>query len=217
MEKRMLKTVSTVDAICSQLENDIFFNLSPGEKITESSLNLRYGVSRNTLREAIAYLISNGILVKIANRGVFVREITREDVREIFSLRALLEAEAIRMIIEKNVSTSALSEKAELLTNTNPHDDWNEHVRADMDFHSTLVASAKSPRLSRLYDAIASEVMLCICQSKQHIPLTTVNDISHRAILNALSEKKQALACQLLKKHIESAISNYEKGFDAQI
>ena len=211
-----LKTVSTVDAVCKALENDIFFNLSPGEKITEMSLNARYGVSRNTLREAIAYLISNGILLKIANRGVFVREINREDVKEIFTLRALLESEAVKRIIEENASTEELSKKATLLEKMNPRDNWNDYVTTDMDFHELLVASSESPRLMRLYDAISSEVMLCICQSKKHIPLTTVNDISHKAILDAIAKKNTDLATSLLTKHIESAISNYEKGFDSE-
>ena len=216
MNRANIRTVSTVEAVCTALENDIFFSLTPGEKITEASLNARYGVSRNTLREAIAYLISSGILVKIANRGVFVREITRDDVKEIFSLRALLEAEAIRMIIDKNVPTEKLSEKAALLRRANPRDNWNEYVRADMDFHSLLVASSQSTRLMRLYDAISSEVMLCICQSKQHIPPTTVNEISHKSILDAVSAKNSPLADSLIRKHIESAISNYEKGFDGE-
>ena len=216
MNKANIKTVSTVEAVCAALENDIYFSLAPGEKITEASLNARYGVSRNTLREAIAYLVSSGILTKIANRGVFVREITREDVREIFSLRALLEAEAIRLIIENDAPTQELSKKAALLEKTSPRDDWNGYVTADMDFHSLLVASSQSTRLMRLYDAISSEVMLCICQSKQHIPLSTVNAIPHKAILDAIAAKDTSLAGELCRKHIESAISNYEKGFDTE-
>ena len=211
-----LKTVSTVDAVTVALLNDIFFTLSPGEKITESSLNLRYGVSRNTLREAIAYLISSGVLVKIANRGVFVREITREDVREIFSLRALIEAEAIKRIIEIDAPTDELSEKAALLEKSKPSDNWNEYVQTDMDFHSLLVSASKSSRLCRIYDAIKGEVMLCICQSKRHIPPTSVNGVSHKEILDAVAKKDASLASKLLLKHIESAISNYEKGFDEE-
>lgn len=216
MDNIHLKTVSAVDAVVSALEHDIFFSFAPGEKMTENILIARYGVSRNTLREAMSRLVSCGILVKIANRGVFVREITREDVKEIFSLRALLESEAINLIIKNGASTKALSKKAELLEQTNPQDDWNGYVTADMDFHSMLVESSQSTRLMRLYDSIASEVMLCICQSNRHIPLSTVNEISHKSILDAISEKDVTAATKLCRKHIESAIANYEKGFDTE-
>ena len=216
MDNIQLKTISAVDAVISALEHDIFFEFSPGDKMTENVLISRYGVSRNTLRESMSHLVSCGILVKIANRGVFVREITREDVREIFSLRALLEAEAIRLIIENGAPTEELSKKAALLEKTSPKDNWNGYVSADMDFHSLLVASSQSTRLMRLYDSISSEVMLCICQSNRHIPLSTVNEISHKAILDAIAAKEAERASELCRRHIESAISNYEKGFDEE-
>ena len=216
LEILQLKTVSTVDAVCRALEDDIFFRFSPGEKITEATLNTRYGVSRNTIREAITYLISNGLLVKIANRGVFVRSITREDVREIFSLRALLEVEAIKRITEKETPTKQLLENAELLEKMNPYEHWNEYVSADMNFHSLLVSLSDSPRLCRLYGTISAEVMLCICQSKRHIPPTAINEISHKKILDAISRKDVTCATKLLSEHIESAILNYENGFDSE-
>ena len=94
-----LKTVSTVDAVCKALENDIFqLHFPAGSKITENDLVSRYGVSRNTLREAIAYLLSSGLLVKVANKGVYVKEITQDDIQELFHLRELLETEALRTV-----------------------------------------------------------------------------------------------------------------------
>ncbi len=214
MDNIQLKTVSAVDAVVSALEHDIFFEFAPGEKMTENVLIARYGVSRNTLREAMSHLVACGILVKIANRGVFVREISRDDVREIFSLRALLEAEAIERIIRTESDTKLLLEKAELLENTNPSDNWDEYVSADIDFHTLLVSASGSSRLIRLYDAIISEVKLCICQSKQHIPPEIVNNTSHKSILDAISEKDLHGAKALIGKHIESATYNYEKSFE---
>ena len=216
MGEIQIKTISVVDAVISALEKDIFFTFAPGEKMTENVLISRYGVSRNTLREAMSQLVSCGLLVKIPNRGVFVREINREDVREIFSLRALLETEAVCRIIKNDTDTKPLLEKAEFLQRETPRDNWDEYVSADIDFHTLLVSLSESTRLIRLYDAIISEVKLCICQSKEHIPPTAVNKITHKEILDAISEKNSVLASKLLSKHIENAISNYEKGFDSE-
>ncbi len=216
MDTLQLKTVSVVDAVVSALEKDIFFTFAPGEKMTENVLISRYGVSRNTLREAMSQLVSCGLLVKIANRGVFVRAINREDVREIFSLRALLEAEAVCRIIKNNTETKSLLEKADFLQRKTARDNWDDYVSADIDFHTLLVSLSGSSRLIKLYDAIISEVKLCVCQSKQHIPSTAVNKITHKSILEAISKKDITLAAKLITTHIESAISNYEKGFDTE-
>ena len=100
MDSVMLNTVSTVDAVRNALESDILsLRFAPGEKVTESEVSTRYGVSRNTVREAIAHLLAQGLLTKIANKGVYVRRFTTEDVQELFHLRALLETEAVNTIL----------------------------------------------------------------------------------------------------------------------
>ena len=56
-----LNTVSTVDAICAMLEDDIYsLHYPPGARISEKDLTNRYGVSRNTVREAIRMIMPSG-------------------------------------------------------------------------------------------------------------------------------------------------------------
>ena len=100
MEREQLRTVSTVEAVSTALEEDIYaLRYEMGEKIKETDLVLRFNVSRNTIREALAYLTSKGLLEKVTNKGIYVKEIMAADIVEIFHLRQLLEAEAIREII----------------------------------------------------------------------------------------------------------------------
>jgi GntR family transcriptional regulator len=47
--------------------------LSPGEKLpSDAELEDAYGASRNTVREAVKFLVSRGVLEKQGNRGTFV-------------------------------------------------------------------------------------------------------------------------------------------------
>jgi len=109
MNTIQINTVSTVDAVRNALETDILsLHFAPGSKLTESDLSVRYNVSRNTVREAIAHLLAQGLLTKVANRGVFVRKFTVEDVQEIFHLRALLELEAVNTIFATDQSPTHL-------------------------------------------------------------------------------------------------------------
>ena len=107
MEREQLRTVSTVEAVSTALEEDIYaLRYEMGEKIKETDLVLRFNVSRNTIREALAYLTSKGLLEKVTNKGIYVKEIMAADIVEIFHLRQLLEAEAIREIIASERSRS---------------------------------------------------------------------------------------------------------------
>lgn len=212
MRNIQLKTVSTVDAVCNALEEDIFqLRFPAGAKITENDMVSRYGVSRNTIREAIAYLLSNGLLVKVANKGVYVREITRDDIQELFHLRQLLETEALRTIYASGVIPMDLMRYAEALERIDATKDWDEHVRADCEFHALLVAAAGSERLSRLYETLATEVKLCIYQTRNCVPLRVENTQQPRQILEAIEKGNLDEAIRILSNHIENAIQNYKE------
>ena len=54
------------------------------------------GISRNTLREGVGQLVSEGVLTRNVHKGVVVTAPTVQDVREVFTIRRLLEVEAVR-------------------------------------------------------------------------------------------------------------------------
>ncbi|MBO5323922.1 MAG: GntR family transcriptional regulator [Oscillospiraceae bacterium] len=216
MNSVQLNLISAVDAVCAALENDILnLHFAPGAKITESVLAERYGVSRNTLREAVAHLIAQGYLTKIANKGVYVRQFTSADAQDIFHLRALLELEAVNKIAASGIFPAFLSEVLQQLESFDRVTQWDDYVRLDIQFHTGLVAAANSPRLSRLYDTILNEVKLCIYQTRNYVTIPAGTDASHRQILDALYAREYDAAANLLRQHIEQVITRYCNGLEA--
>lgn len=213
MERMVIRTVSAVEAVSEMLENDIYtLHYTMGEKIKEVELVDRYNVSRNTIREAIAYLISKGLLEKIANKGIYVKEIMANEIAEIFHLRELLEGEAIRRIVAGNLFTEKLYEMAEEVSHYNPDTEPFANRNADIAFHRFLVESAGSARLISLYDNILSEVKLCIFQGCAIVPGRPENAVLHYELVHALKADDADKALALLNEHIESAIETYRIG-----
>ena len=70
--------------------------LRPGERIGQEELAANLGVSLAPVREALAALEQEGQLTYKPRRGYFVTEFRFEDLKEIYGLRRLLEAEAVR-------------------------------------------------------------------------------------------------------------------------
>lgn len=70
--------------------------VTPGERLTETDLAGKLGVSRAPLREAIRDLVETGLLVAEPYKGLFVRDFTRKDLEELYSLRTALEQFAFR-------------------------------------------------------------------------------------------------------------------------
>lgn len=209
------KVVSTVDAIYHTLADDIFsMRFPPGAKITEAALCARYGVSRNTLREAVAMLLSHGLLVKIANKGIYVRTLNYSDVKEIFRLRELLELEAIRSIMNSGNIPLELVQLADQIDENVTEDSWDANLKTDVQFHSRLVASAGSPRLHRLYSAIFAEVKLVIYHSRHIVPINPNNDSHHRKLLAAMENDDLAEAQRILSDHIHAAVESFRSVFE---
>ena len=71
-------------------------DLRSGERVSESALAARLGVSRTPVREALNRLRTEGLIVLERYRKGYVASFTADDLREIFRLRAMLEGEAAR-------------------------------------------------------------------------------------------------------------------------
>ncbi|MCP3055510.1 GntR family transcriptional regulator [Aurantimonas marianensis] len=71
--------------------------LSAGDRLDESALASRFGVSRTPVREAINQLASAALIEQIPNRGAFVRQVGLAELVEMFEVMAELEGMAGRL------------------------------------------------------------------------------------------------------------------------
>ena len=73
------------------LQNDIIEGvLPPGEKLTIAKLKKRYGVGPTPLREALSRLLDTGLVTVVDNRGFYVRQVSEDDIRDIYKTFSLI-------------------------------------------------------------------------------------------------------------------------------
>lgn len=75
--------------------------IAPGLPIRQDSLASDLGVSKIPLREALAKLEQDGLVRSHANRGFFVRLLSREEAEEVYALRLKLEPDLIALAAER--------------------------------------------------------------------------------------------------------------------
>src|SRR5690625_7733170 len=93
----------TAEIIADQLRSAIMYGtISPGDQLGEAELAGQLGVSRGPLREAMQRLVQEGLLRSERHRGLFVRELEAEDVRDIYVARLAVERASCELIMRGN-------------------------------------------------------------------------------------------------------------------
>ena len=75
--------------------------IAPGTVLRQEQLSEQYKVSRTPVREALRRLAALGLVQFVPNRGVRVRTLSREELREAFLVRAELESLATELAVPK--------------------------------------------------------------------------------------------------------------------
>jgi DNA-binding GntR family transcriptional regulator len=133
----------------------------PGERLSEEALSEALKVSRNTLREAFRQLAQEGVLVHEFGRGVFVRTLSDDDVRDIYAMRRILELAAVRNL--PNAPTGALDEirlAVETAEEAAVRADWSGVGSANMRFHQAVAELAGSRRAREVVRRLLAELRL---------------------------------------------------------
>ncbi len=92
-----LEHASTVDRVVEELRRAVFDGeLEAGTPLREVALADSLGVSRSTVREALAVLVGEGLATREPNRGVHVSEADPDSVRDVCRARSVLEVAGVR-------------------------------------------------------------------------------------------------------------------------
>ena len=133
-------------------------SLAPGVRLNITTLSERLQVSPTPLREALQRLAGYGLISLSPQRGAFVSELSSDDLFGIYELRTLLETEAAEQSIENldAVGRDRITNAHSALTIAYSAPDSDRKVResAHRDFHTSIVANCKSPRMLRIVEEL---------------------------------------------------------------
>ena len=180
-----------------------------GERLVESAIAEQLNVSRAPVREALASLEREGVVVHVPRRGYSVIEFTDKDVQEIYSLRLLLETEALRRAMTRATEqeldsmeriVEALGQAA--LEQREP----DRIVELDLSFHESLCRMADHSRLYAAWRSTSTQARVLIgLTSRTHYQQPEQPKALHLCILEAIREKEMERGESYLTDHILDA------------
>jgi DNA-binding GntR family transcriptional regulator len=177
--------------------------LKPGERLRAEALAQRFGTSRTPIREALLQLEAHGLVEVEPNRGAVVKSFDREDLLDLYEVRALIEPHAAARAATR-ISDTDIARLRDLC-------DAEDQIVANEAFHRIILEAAASPRLvvaMRAATGIPRAFRSAFWHDERQ---RTESLICHRRLVSAFETKDAQLAEAVMRMHILGAIAFLEE------
>ncbi|BDI23125.1 GntR family transcriptional regulator [Herbiconiux sp. L3-i23] len=191
----------SVEALSAALRGEILSGaLGAGAPLREEQIALRFGLSRHTVRAALAQLVSEHLAVSEPFKGVRVTRFDDDQVAALADLRRALESEAVRIVAARNgggrwpdVDVAPIEAAIDELDRVarGAEVDWSAVESAHAAVHLALVEAARSPRLTEAYRMLGAEVALLLLHTRPEYERRLLAD-EHRRLLDEVQARGDA-------------------------
>jgi DNA-binding GntR family transcriptional regulator len=192
-------------------------SLRPAARLLEAPLAREMGTSRAPVREALAALEREGLVVKEPNRGARVVELTPETIREVASLRAALEGFAAALATDR-LSATDLATLDGMLTRMQRAAGGGQFSRLlelDFAFHEFICRASGHGLLYQLWSGMERKIRLFL--SATNLLYTDLRGIvrGHADILQALRRRDRAAAQRAMARHLGEVLGDRQAPAEA--
>jgi DNA-binding GntR family transcriptional regulator len=179
-------------------------SLAPGERLTETDLAARFGVSRTPVRQAIARLEAEGLLTHEPRRGLSVTRPDHQQVVELYVMREVLEGAAARLAAQ-HASETEIAAMAEILAGEPAaFGDAAALAAINQRLHGMLYLAAHNRYLLRSLEQLAATMSLLPTLLTRGGRAEAAH-AEHRAILKAIGKRDGDAAEAAARAHARAA------------
>lgn len=150
-----------MEEIKKSVQEHIYSHLStPNVLLSEREIAQKFNLMRGNVREIMLSMEGEGILERLPQRGYRCINYRKTEQKTIYAVRYVVEHEAVRCAI-KIAEREVLLRLALLLEEMEQHikdHDYEQFAKADMEFHTALVAASRDNFLIRIFDFMSATV-----------------------------------------------------------
>jgi DNA-binding GntR family transcriptional regulator len=202
------------DRLYCRLRDDVLFaRLAPGQRLTLERMKEEYCASIGTLREVLNRLASEGLVAAEGARGFAVAPASVSNLREIASIRLLLECHALRESFKlgdidwegRVVATHHKLATYEKKMSAGDRSEAEAWKRYDAAFHDALISACGSDLLLEMHRAIYDKYLRYLVLADVYRGQVTVNE--HRKLLQLALARDWKAAQRILVKHVQDCVA----------
>ncbi len=203
---------SRVATAYRKLKDAILSNELPGGfQALELEIADQLGMSRTPVREALIRLQDDGLVDVVPRRGMRVRNVSIDDMREIYELLYCIEATAAELLAARHLAPDSrelllLEQANDEMERSLDRDDLDGWAEADARFHNYLLEFCGNDRLAKTGAAMAAQchrVRLLTLRLRPR-PMDSTED--HRAVVRAIRNHDEESAHNIQRTHRRRAM-----------
>jgi DNA-binding GntR family transcriptional regulator len=178
--------------------------LVPGQRLKETTMAARLGISRPTVREALNQLISEGSLVQEPYKGVRVAQPSAEDLLDVAEIRVSLETlAALRVAREpKGTAMASLREALRRHLDALQADDVVTTSRTHLDLHRTLWEASGNRMLAKIWPLVESQILMAMSLDQATRQAPARDAFLHRRLVQLIASGDQPAIIAEIREHI---------------
>lgn len=197
------------DTVAEQLREGIASGaVRPGQSLRESELAAALNVSRGPVREALALLAHEGLVVTRRGHSAQVVTLSVDDATEIYSLRTALETLAISRAAE-HATPAHVEQMRDLLRRFGQLDSRStprQSAELDLEFHDVIYAASQHQRLQKVWAQVRPQVfMFLLTRNYLKRDFFELAAREHRALLDRIVAHDADGGAALMEDHLRGA------------
>ncbi|MBV7407419.1 GntR family transcriptional regulator [Maritimibacter sp. DP1N21-5] len=178
--------------------------LNPGDRLRETELAERLGMSRTPVREAIRLLEADDIVTHMPRQGASVRTLDYAEVMELYEMRAVLEGTAARLAA-RAASEIELEELYEMNRQMAALGNGAEAFILNRQFHGAMLDAARNRFLARSIRSLQKTLMILGPTTLTEPDRAEKAVEEHFGVLDAIKARDGSLAEAAMRAHIAAA------------
>ena len=201
MQNRVEQSKDAYGLVLEAIDRGVY---KPGDRLVESELADRFGVSRTPVREALQRLETQAILVR-DGRSMVVASLGHDQLGELYAVRAQLEGLAAQLAAQH-----AAPEEIKILQDMVQRDqalvdDPDGLARANRRFHRQIHLASHNRYLIRQLESVHRTMALLTTTSLAAEGRGEDALAEHKAIVDAIANRDKSAADKALREHISKA------------
>ena len=194
------------DAIVARVRDMVIEGeLAPGTRLHEGNLGKLLGVSRTPLREALKFLVSEGLLELSPGRGAVVRQFTAKDVHDSLIVLGNLEGLAGRLACA-NATDAEIREVRQLhdrMMDMYEKRDRLPYFKLNQAIHSAILRLTKNEALVSVHGVLQARLKRIRYIGNEGPEKWAGAVADHEGIINALEARDAERLSTILTSHME--------------